>query len=372
MKRSALITAVSVSVAASMLAAGASGQPEAQAQPQAQPQLEAGRGLRPERGLLTGHRALSRIDPQQLMNTNILAQGLSRPMAFAGTGLRQDEIQRHLLTDRPTRFKPVGSTSVVFEMRLDGPVNGAFKPRSRQRSGGAASEVAAYRIARLLGMDNVPPAVTRRIRREDIQARLHPDFADAWDEIVDWTVWNDDGTCTGAAIYWVPQMRSLGLERAGRMTRWTRRLRQGGEIDANDVPLHADLSRLVVFDYLIGNWDRWSGANAQGLPDASRLIIRDHDSAFSVPLPAEIHRRVFDHLKRTEKFSRTFVQRLLRMNEEALRAELGRDPGARGAHGELSLDDRQIAAVMDRRQAVISYIVALIDAHGRDRVLSLP
>jgi len=347
-----------------MLAAGASGQPEVPP--------EGGRVVRPERGLLTGHRGLSRIDPQQFINSDILAKAPSRPLAFAGTGLRQDEIQRHLLTDRPTRFKPVGSTSVVFEMLLDGPINGAFKPRNRQRPGGAASEVAAYRIARLLGMDDVPPAVTRRVRREDIQARLHPDFEDAWDEIVQWTIWNDDGTCTGASIYWVPQIRSLGLERAGRMTRWTRRLRQGGEIAAKDVPLHADLSRLVVFDYLIGNWDRWSGGNAQGLPDASRLIIRDHDSAFSAPLPAETHRRVFDHLKRTEKFSRTFVQRLLRMNEQALRAELGRDPGARGAHGELSLDDRQIADVMDRRQAVISYIVALIDAHGRDRVLSLP
>lgn len=370
MKRSLQVAAIVASAAASLLAAGAVGQGPAPEKGRGDVRPAGATDMRRRPGLLTGHSALSRIDPQQLLQGTHIRPARAR--AFVGTGVRQDEIQRHLLTDRPTRFKPVGSTSVVFEMMLDGPVNAAFKPRNRQRPGGAQAEVAAYRIARLLAMDNVPPAVTRRIRKDDVQARLHPDFADAWGEILDWTLWNEDGTCSGAAIYWVPQMRSLGLERSGRMTRWTRRLRQGGEIDANDVPMHADLSRLVVFDYLIGNWDRWSGGNAQGLPDGSRLVIRDHDSAFSVPLPADIHRRVLDHLRRTEKFSRSFVQALLAMNEQALRTELGRDPGAEGPDGRLALDDRQIASVMDRRETVISYIVALIDAHGEQQVLSLP
>jgi len=99
------------------------------------------------------------------------------------------------------------------------------------------------------------------------------------------------------------------------------------------------------------------------------MITRNHDVAFPSPLSANLHRRVFDHLLRTEKFPRDFVQKLLQMNEAALRAELARDPGARtGA----ALDDAQIAGIMDRRQAVISYVVALIDEYGQERVLSLP
>jgi hypothetical protein len=289
---------------------------------------------------------------------------------FLGAELDQDIILRYLTSARPVRFKPVGSTSIVYEMVLDGPVNAAFKPSSRHRPGGAIAEVATYRIGRLLGMDNVPPAITRRVRRDEIQSRLHPDFADAWDEIVDWTTWQDDGTCVGAAIYWIPEMRSLGLERDGRMTRWSRRLRQEVvRIEPDEADLHTDLSRMLVLDYLVANWDRWSGGNAQGLPDGARLFTRDHDMAFSVPLSAALHRRVFDHLKRTEKFSRSLIERLLAMTEPMLRAELNRDPGARDG---LTLTDAQIAGVMDRRRAVLSYVVALVDEHGEDRVLSLP
>jgi hypothetical protein len=105
------------------------------------------------------------------------------------------------------------------------------------------------------------------------------------------------------------------------------------------------------------------------MPDGSRLFTRDHDMAFSAPLAPNLHRRVFDHLKRTEQFSRAQVQRLLAMNESVLRRELRRDPGARAG---MTLNDEQIAGVMDRRRAVISYVVALVDEYGEDRVLSLP
>jgi hypothetical protein len=256
-------------------------------------------------------------------------------------------------------------------MRFDPrtPISAAFKPVSRHRPGGAVAEVAAYRVARLLGMDNVPPAMMRRVHRDDLHSRLHPDYRDDWTEIDEWTIWQDDDTCFGAAIYWVPEMRSLGLDESGPMRRWTRRLSQGGRIPEEDVPLHVDLSTMVAFDYLIGNWDRFSGGNLQGLSDGSRLIVRDHDMAFGRQLNDELHQRVLEHLLRTEKLSRRFVTRLLGMNEAALRAELRRDPGAREG---LTLDDAQIAGVMDRRRALISYAVALADELGEERAFSFP
>ncbi len=319
-------------------------------------------------------RVTSEVLPSVLMRQThrgaLLAAYRHGHQRFLGSNLDQDVILRYLEGARPIRFKPVGSTSIVYEMVLDGPVNAAFKPGSRHRPGGAIAEVAAYRIARLLGMDNVPPAVTRWVRRDDIQSRLHPDYADAWDEIVDWTLWDDQGRAAGAAIYWVPEMRSLGLESDSSIRRWTRRLKQGGPaIQDDERAMYTDLSRMLVLDYLIGNWDRWSGGNAQGMPDGSRLFTRDHDMAFGSPLAANLHRRVFDHLLRAEHFSRSQIDRLLAMNEPALRTELRQDPGA--ASG-MTLDDGQIAGVMDRRRAVISYVVALIDQYGEDRVLSLP
>jgi hypothetical protein len=311
---------------------------------------------------------LDALDRARLASAAVPTRSARHPMV--GAELDQDSILAHVAFDQPVRFKPVGSTSIVYEMLLDGPVRAAFKPNSRHRPRGAESEVAAYRIARLLGMDNVPPAVIRRVPREQLAERLHPDFADAWDEIVEWTLFDADGACSGAAIYWVPQMRSLGVDGDARLARFRRHLSQDGEIAERDAPLHADFAMMVAFDYLIGNWDRWSGGNAQGLPDGRRLFVRDHDSAFAAPLGPPMHRRVLDHLLRTEKLPRRFVDRVLAMNEPRLRAELARDPGSRGRP--LVLTDRQIEGVMDRRRALLSYVVALVDAYGEARVFSLP
>ncbi len=121
------------------------------------------------------------VSPQALMRAHgpLVSPSILGRRRFVGSELDQDVILRYLASARPVRFKPVGSTSIVYEMVLDGPVNAAFKPASRHRPNGAIAEVAAYQIGRLLGMDNIPPAVTRRMRRDEIQSRLHPDYADA-------------------------------------------------------------------------------------------------------------------------------------------------------------------------------------------------
>jgi len=211
----------------------------------------AGQPEQPERPTLdtTAQHALMRNHAASLVSPRLLGR-----RSFVGAELDQDVILRYLGAARPVRFKPVGSTSIVYEMVLDGPINAAFKPTTSYRPGSAIAEVAAYRISRLLGMDNVPPAITRTMRRDEIRSRLHPDFADDWDDIERFTTWDEDGSCSGAAIYWVPEMRSLGLERDGRMRRWSRRLHQEvARIDPDEQALHGDLSRLVDLDYLVGN-----------------------------------------------------------------------------------------------------------------------
>ena len=70
----------------------------------------------------------------------------------------------------------------------------------------------------------------------------------------------------GAAIYWIPDMHELGLDTKDGAARWARWLGQDGELPSREKykAQAADVSTMVCFDYLIGNWDRFSGANAQG------------------------------------------------------------------------------------------------------------
>ena len=288
------------------------------------------------------------------------------PLPFVGSDHDQDVILEHLRTAAPEQFKPVGSTSMVYRVRLEGPVNGAFKPLSRHVPGGPYAEIAAYRIARFLRLDNVPPVTRRRFRRADLEEMLHPRFVEMWPELDAWTRW-DRGEVEGAIIYWIPGMRELGLERERRMEHWTWYLSQRGTLPDGKEALYADLSRTLCFDYLVGNWDRWSGSNAQGHEQRHRMFARDHDRSFQAPLTESLHHKLAVHLQRTEKLSRTLIDRLRAMNDVALRDALADEDGEAPL-----LTDHQIARVLDRRDALLSYAEALVDEYGADRVFVFP
>lgn len=291
------------------------------------------------------------------------------PPIFLGSHLTQARTLELMSTARARQFKPVGTTSVVFRVRLQDDLTVAYKPRSRMHRYGWRSEIAAYRVSRLLGMDNVPPVLSRRFRRGVMQSRLHEGFTDSWDEIHSWTLWNERAETIGAAIYWIPEMEELGLERRRRLARWRGWLSQQGQVPEDKGELASDLSTMLVFDYLIANWDRFSGANLQGLPSGRRIFVRDHNVAFAVPLPPHLHDRLRQSLVQTERFSRHTITALARLDRATLEAELSQDP----AHAETPLlDEGQLADLLDRRATVLSHVGTLVDQYGMSAVLFFP
>lgn len=289
--------------------------------------------------------------------------------SFSGGELPLDRIEAHLTRAKSQLFRPVGTSSVVFHMVLEGEISAAFRPRTRKHPGGHKAEVAAYRLARALGLDNVPPAIRRRISRDELRARLHPEYRDAFAALEAEIAWNKSGSVQGAAIYWIPQMRSHGLDRRPAIDEWSRWLRLGATVPEEKERLAADLSTMLAFDYLIGNWDRFSGGNVQGLPSGERLFVRDHNLAFAAPLPGHLHDRIRSHLRRSERFSRELVRRLVALDASALRSVF-KDAFARD--DEELLTEAQLRGVLDRRATLLSYIGALIDESSVDRVLAFP
>lgn len=291
------------------------------------------------------------------------------PPIFLGSHLSQARTLELMASARPRQFKPVGTTSVVFRVRLADDLTIAYKPRSRMHRYGWRSEIAAYRVSRLLGMDNVPPVISRRFRRGVMRTRLHRGFTESWEEINRWTLWNGQAETLGAAIYWIPEMEELGLERRRLVQQWRGWLAQEGEVPDDKGELASDLSTLLVFDYLIGNWDRFSGANLQGLPSGRRIFARDHNVAFATPLPPHLHDRLREQLVTVERFSRHTITALARIDRAALVAELAEDP----AHAQIELlDEAQLADLLDRRATVLSHVSALIDQYGIAAVLAFP
>lgn len=284
---------------------------------------------------------------------------------FIGTDVEQDEILEVISTARSRSFKPVGHTSVVLRMRTVARVTAAMKLRSHAVPNGYRHEIAAYRIARLLGLDNVPPAIYRRATWKEIRRRFHEDRLEKRPAVRRAVIWDDDGSAPGAAIYWVKRMRRMGLENTSKWSGWLR----NGEIPRGKRSLAQDLSTMVIFDFLIGNWDRFSGGNLRTDVTRSRVVLRDNDRAFSTPLLPRRYDALLAALTRTERFSSSVAHALSTLDEEMLGAELSEDPSHASAP---LLDDRQTRDVFERRATILSYIAALVEARGEDAVLVFP
>jgi hypothetical protein len=292
------------------------------------------------------------------------ATGAGSALRFAGTGLEQDLILRQLLEGQPLSFKPVGSTSTVFRMRMAGPVDAAFKSVTSDRPLGPLAEVAAYRLARCLKLDNVPPAVSRSLPLSVIRDALEAEQRDQWAKIKARLVVGDDGLVNGVSIYWIPDLSNVGLENKGDDRLALEWLREGAPVPEGRRKLAGSVSTMMAFDYLVGNFDRWSGGNVRGDSHGERVYIRDHDLAFPARMSDALHRRLWRSAAQVERFSSSFYRNLGALSTSCFKRELASDTDATG-----HLSERQIRGVFDRRLALISHIHSLIEVRGRDRVL---
>jgi len=288
---------------------------------------------------------------------------------FPGGDLTHEALLGRLRGEPVTQVRPVGTTSVVLRVRSGEQTLGAYRPAASTHPRGHLHEIAAYRVAELLGLDNVPPTVSRTLTVDELRRTLDPNFEDRWPGLRERLLADGDGRVRGSLTYWIPELRELGLDQPDALREWSAKLRQGSRMESSDYPptLLRDLSNCVLFDYLIGNTDRFSGANVQGLPDRSRLFIRDHNLAFFTELTPARRDRLSAALERSQRFSRRTVQQLTGLTRASLEAALARDP----LHTQATplLVASQVDALLARRSTLLSYVGALIDEHGADAVL---
>ena len=267
-------------------------------------------------------------------------------------------------TAKPKAGKSIGHTSVVFRLDFDPPMRAAYKPESKRGHKRYRGEVAAFRYGKLLGIPNVPPAGIRVFKREELRAAMQTDakaLALFDDEVID-----EKGRVHGALMPWIDKLEFTPVESPAEKARWQKWLKNGGDLADADKSQAAQISTLVVFDCLTGNWDRWSGANV-GIDRATgMLLFVDNDGAFFDPIPPAFAPQMA-LLKTVDKFSRALVSRLRAISALDLADAFGdEEPGTP------LLPARVVAAADQRRKDVLAIIDEKIKSLGEGSVLSFP
>ncbi|MBK6460429.1 MAG: hypothetical protein IPF92_05395 [Myxococcales bacterium] len=216
----------------------------------------------------------------------------------------------------------------MVKLRFEGGLVAAWKPDTRRGPGRYRGEVAARRLATALGLEaNVPEAMLRGFALDELRPGLPPEAVRLLEAEA---VPARDGRIPGALIPWIPGLRFPPLDRQPALGRWRGELAGAPGAHPGDATPEgrarlAELSALVVFDSVSGNWDRWSGGNLGEHPSTGRLLFIDNDGAFLATPPADALARQRRLLAGTRRFSASLALALAALDAERLDLVFGRD-----------------------------------------------
>jgi hypothetical protein len=268
-------------------------------------------------------------------------------------------------TAAPVSGKSIGNTSLVFKLRLEGDYDVAYKPRSRKPLGTTRykGEIAAYRLSQALGIQNVPLAIPRAFVAADVRKALAPGGgATAWDKEA---LPDEGGKVHGALIPWIANFEFYEGDHEPERSHWETWLtKRGSTVPETDRWLAGQISTMLLFDYVTGNWDRWSGYNI-GIDRLRHvLLFVDNDGTFyESPSKANLKEQL-SRIEKVERFSKSFVASLRDFDVQKFQAAVGdEEPGTP------LLPEKIVQAADARRQELVQVVDAKIAADGEAAVL---
>lgn len=303
-------------------------------------------------------------------------KGEEFPSVFLG---KDDSVARASLATGAVRSieKGKGGRTLAFKITLEDGTVGYFKPEQTFSGSHWYAELAAYYLDRELGFGRATPAVGRVLPWAPLEE------AAGRDERTREVVVREDGTVRGAFLWWIPgelervpmgqgweawvrvsprlaispyqrPQEWLDDRRAGRATHpWPK------PAGAPDTPERAaELSDMILFDYLTTNVDRWGGdnTNVRSLGARGPLLFFDNGAGFT---PGEPRIPLTDaRLEALERFRPSTVERIRRFDMARFRARLGTDPLAP------VLTEKQLRHLEIRRERLLEYVAELEAKHG--------
>jgi hypothetical protein len=204
------------------------------------------------------------------------------------------------------------------------------------------------------------------VTRAELFSHLHPETLPMLPRIRAETVFDPRGNTAGVMMFWIPAIKDSGLDTPEGIAQSTQWLTHGQTIPQEKHGLAAQLSDLLLFDFVISNPDRYSGGNIVTNQDGSRLYFMDNTLSFFIePEGSEKTRTA---LRRAQRFSRRIVGALDRISEDSLARIL-----AQASEGDYEvLTKAEIHAVISRRDYLKGYIGGLVSNYGSQEVFYFP
>ncbi|MBU1219513.1 hypothetical protein KKF34_16460 [Myxococcota bacterium] len=200
------------------------------------------------------------------------------------SGLNMGAVLDILSYERLSRIwlAQTGGRTVKFRFNVNAPKNtgvdflGVFKPAHRKMDfANWKGEIAAFRLAKLLGINNIPPATVRQVSTSTLRNIVSNHQDQKLQEIFKKHVLTEESWINGAAIVWIsdatnwePDENIMSL------------LSSPSASESTDLKLLRQLSDMILIDFLTNNYDRFSGGNL--LRDGGdNLYFIDNGAAFT-------------------------------------------------------------------------------------------
>jgi len=265
-----------------------------------------------------------------------------------------------------------GGTSLSLRIDFANGARAAFKPEQIHPQSDPRREIAAYRLDRLLGIGRVPPARAISFSVDELIAAAEPRHRTYITRRLTEEGLVRDGRLHGELSWWIPELRfaklgSLALDEPEGRELWTSYLQVGAVIPDDARDMVAQIAALAMFDVLIDNPDRWTGANTRMSPDGKTLYFMDNSFSFSTFTFGRTPN--LTALRRIQVFPRELVERMRALTADQLASAfaLADDHGL----GPL-LTPEEVRSILSRRDNLMRYIDRLIEEHGEDAVLAFP
>ena len=294
-----------------------------------------------------------------------------------------------------------GGSTLTFKLIRDGVPVAAVKPLQTRLQSNYRAEIAAWRLCEFLRCDFKVP-YNKEIRFENgtfnlMYAKSRSNKAEAYKkEFIDlrWKKNEDDGKNYLYATYkaWVPDFTRFPIELKSVWKNWLSAedgIKEFPELEKALKPIAAyaptaklyddilrrkadlttpmlasQISQVIVFDFLIGNFDRfsgvpnWYGVNCQ-FKDG-HIVSIDNGAGFQWGG----NTKVTENFMLVERFSRHFIEELRRLDRENTCDLLFPE---RDSKDQASCDQ-----FWKKRQDVLERVDALILKYGEDTVLAFP